>query len=72
MKICHCDWFNKEADWSIDEEGKVRQKSQTENDGKKKGGVREKVTRRFRGSKTYWRTGKAMSHIAIYRLVEMG
>ena len=29
VQICHCDWFNKEADWPIGKQDKVRQKSQT-------------------------------------------
>ena len=40
VKICHCDWLNKETDWPIAEQNKVRQESQTENDGKKRGRVR--------------------------------
>ena len=39
-KICHCDWFNKEADWPIAEQDKVMQENQTEDTKKKKGGVR--------------------------------
>ena len=40
----------------------------TENTGKKKG----RVTRRQRKSKTCWRTGKAMSQVALSRLMEIG
>ena len=29
MNKCHCDWFNKEADWLKAEQNKVRQESQT-------------------------------------------
>ena len=29
MNICHCDWFNNEADWPIAGQDKVRQESQT-------------------------------------------
>ena len=35
MTTCHCDCFNKEADWPVVEQDKVRQKSQPENSGKK-------------------------------------
>lgn len=38
MKICHCNWFNKEADGPIAEQDKYRQQSQIENDGRE-GGV---------------------------------
>ena len=37
-KICHCDWFNKEADWPIAEQDKVRPENQTKT---KKGRVKE-------------------------------
>ena len=40
MKICCCGWFNKEADWPIAEQDKVRQESQIENARKEKGRVR--------------------------------
>lgn len=39
MNICHCDWLNKEDDWSIVKQDKVRRESQTEDAGKEKGGV---------------------------------
>lgn len=39
LKICHCDWLNKEADWPIAELNKVKRESQTENTGKEKSGV---------------------------------
>ena len=29
VNICHCDWFNKEADWPIVRQDKVRQENQT-------------------------------------------
>lgn len=38
VKICHCDWFNKQADWPIAEQHKVRQRNQTYS-GNKKGRV---------------------------------
>ena len=41
MNICLCDWFNKEADWTIAGQDKVRQENQTEDAGRKKGGVSE-------------------------------
>lgn len=34
VNICHCDGFNKQTDWPVSEQDKVRQNSQTENDGK--------------------------------------
>lgn len=37
MKICHFDWFNKQADSSGTEEKKLRRESQTKNDRKGKG-----------------------------------
>lgn len=37
---CPYDWFNKQADWPVAEQDKVRWESQTETDGKRKGGVR--------------------------------
>ena len=40
MNICHYDWFNKQADWPIAEQDKVRWESQTENDGMRLSGVR--------------------------------
>ena len=39
MKICLCDWFNKEANSPIGEQDKVRQESQIQNAGKEKGGT---------------------------------
>lgn len=39
MKICPCDWFNKDADWPLAEQDKVRWESETENVGRLKGGV---------------------------------
>ena len=42
MNIYHYVWLNKEADWSIAEQNKVRWESQTENDGMRKGGVRSR------------------------------
>ena len=48
MNICHCDWFNKEADWSMAEQDMVRQESQTENAGRKKGGAGGVCTERQR------------------------
>ena len=39
VKICHCDWFNKEAHWPIAEQDKVRQESKTGNAGRKTGGA---------------------------------
>ena len=45
VKICGCDWFNKEAEWQIAEQDKVWRKSQTKNHGKKKGGVRGVASR---------------------------
>lgn len=39
VKVCHCEWFNKQADWLIAEQSKVRQRNQTENAGNKKGRV---------------------------------
>ena len=36
VNLCRFDWFNKQADWSIAEQDKVRRESQTENDGRKK------------------------------------
>ena len=62
MNICHCDWFNKEVDWPIAGQDIIRWKSHTENVRKKK----------CRGNKICWRTGKAMSHVAEHRLIEMG
>lgn len=37
--LCCCDWFNKEADWPIVEQDKVRWEGQTENAWRKKGRV---------------------------------
>lgn len=39
MKICHCDWLNKQVDWQIVEQDKVRWESKTENDGMRQGGI---------------------------------
>lgn len=50
--ICHYDWFNKQAEWPIAEQDKVRQDSQTENDGMRKGRVRE-LPARWRTSRTH-------------------
>lgn len=36
VNVCHCEWFNKQADWPIAEQNKVRQRNQTENAGNKK------------------------------------
>lgn len=35
MNICHCDWFNKETDWPIAGQDKVRRENQTKDTGKK-------------------------------------
>ena len=35
----HCDWFNKEADWPIAGQDKVRWENQTKDTGKKNKGV---------------------------------
>ena len=40
VNICHNGWLNAQADWPIAEQDKVEWKSQTENEGMKKGGVR--------------------------------
>lgn len=37
MKICCYDWFNKELDWPIVGQNKIRWESQIENAGKKGG-----------------------------------
>lgn len=39
VNVCHCEWFNKQADWPIAEQNEVRQRNQTENAGNKKGRV---------------------------------
>lgn len=41
LNICHCDWLNKEAYWSITGQVEIRWESQTENSGKKKSEVWE-------------------------------
>lgn len=41
-KLCS-DWFNKEADWQIARQDKVREKNQTK-EGKKKGGVKRDMS----------------------------
>lgn len=33
VNICYCDWFNKEADWSITGQDKGRQENQTKETG---------------------------------------
>lgn len=40
--MCQWDWFNKEANWPIIEQDKIRRKSQTKKTGKKKNRYREK------------------------------
>ena len=40
VNMCCYDWFDKQADGPVVEQDKVRQESQTENDGMKKGRVR--------------------------------
>ena len=37
VHLCHCDWFNKEADWPIARQDRVRQENQTRDAGKKYG-----------------------------------
>lgn len=54
---CLCDWFKKQADWPIAEWDKVKQESQTENDGMRKDRVR-RVTIQMEMSQTHkmgWR-----------------
>ena len=41
MNICCCDWFNKEADWSVAQQDKVKRETQTKDNGREKGEVRE-------------------------------
>ena len=40
MNICCYGWFNKQADWPIGEQDKVKWERQTGDDGMKKGRVR--------------------------------
>ena len=70
MNICHYDWFNKQADWPIAKEDKVKGKVKL----KMLGGSREeseKLPGRWGGSKTCFR-GNAMSLGAAHRLIKMG
>lgn len=39
VKICCCDWFNKDADWPVAGQNKVRWENQTKDTRKKRGGV---------------------------------
>lgn len=48
MTICHYDWFKKQADWSIADQDKARQESQTGNDRMRKGGVKRDVSQKPR------------------------
>lgn len=73
MKICYCDWFNKQADWPITEEDNVRWDCQTENDAMKKGGVREVASQMENDSDI--QNGievKTTSLRAVHGLIEMG
>ena len=36
MNICHCDWFNKEADWPIAEQNKFRLETKLKMMGRRK------------------------------------
>ena len=38
-KICHYDWFSKQADWPTVEQNEVKRESKTEHVGVRKGGV---------------------------------
>ena len=50
VNICCYDWFNKQTDWPVDEQDKVRQEGQTENDGMRKGEVRGVAKHRMSGT----------------------
>ena len=45
MNICHCDWFNKEADCPIAAQDKVRWENQIKGTGKKKRRIRGSLAR---------------------------
>ena len=62
VNICCCDWFNKEADWSIAGQDKVRRENQTKDIGKKKGGVREVTSLTWRGNRRYKMKEMAILH----------
>lgn len=73
MKICYCDWLNKQADWPITEEDKVSWDSQTKNDEMKKGGFRELASQMETDSDI--QNGievKTMSLRAVHGLIEIG
>ena len=73
VKICHYDWFNKQADWPIAEQDKVRRESQTENDGMRKGEVGGATNQTH--SKWGTQNGievKATNLWGAHRLIEMG
>ena len=44
LYIYHCDWFNKQANWPIAEQDKVKQESQTENKLDIQNGIEVKAT----------------------------
>ena len=73
LKICCCDWFNKQTNWPIAKQDKVKQECQTENEGMRKGRIRGLACQVENELDT--QNGievKAMSLGAAHRLIEMG
>lgn len=71
VNICCCDYFNKEGIWPITVQDKVRGENQTNDIGKKKGGVRgdaRQTQRRIRRCNI----NERQCHVAEYRLTKMG
>lgn len=58
VKICHYDWFNKQADRPIVEQNKLRRESRTENTGRKKVESEETPADAEREARWTWHTEK--------------
>lgn len=72
MKICHCDWSNKEDDRPIVKQDKVRQESQIENDGMRKGNVRGVTNQKESKSDIQDGTEVKVTSLRVaHRLIEM-
>lgn len=70
---CHYEWFNKQADWPIAAQDKVKWASQTEDDRMRKSRVRGVTSQMENESDTQnGREEKATSLGVAHRLIEKG
>ena len=63
VNICHCDWFNKEADWPITGQDKNRRRAKQ--NAEKKGGVRGITSRCRKKQDGHAIQRKVPNHVAV-------